>query len=136
MKGKRAMKALELRYPMTNIAKLKLGSRAEAIDNYYRIDNRKGDKETPPVGKHTYVQFYNPKPDEHTIQTQNNLLVQDDIADGTIGKIERFDNGRPVALKISTRPKNVRTTPRRKHHARELGGGIIQTRRGRHIKLT
>lgn len=40
-KGKRVQKSLLLRYPMTNIAKLKLKGSAEAIDTYYEVGNRK-----------------------------------------------------------------------------------------------
>jgi hypothetical protein len=60
MKGKRVQKAIILKYPLTNIAHLKLKGAAEAIDTYYEVGNRiPGKPKTGEFAK-TNIHLYNP----------------------------------------------------------------------------
>lgn len=56
-KGKSSQKAVLKHYPETNISKLKNKGDAEAIDSYYKIENRKGQ----PDAKAVHVQTYAPE---------------------------------------------------------------------------
>lgn len=136
VRGKRALKALELRYPMTNISKLKFAGKVEAIDTYYKIDNRRGEPNES-VGAKTYLHFYNPNATQETVSATDNALIRETSADGVPNKISRFDDGR--AIPISKLPRHLKTTPRRHNHSRDLGAGIVESRtkhgRRRHVKL-
>jgi len=55
-KGKSAQKAVMKNYPKTHIAKLKNKGDAEAIDSYYKLENRKGTK----AETETHIQTYAP----------------------------------------------------------------------------
>lgn len=64
-KGKRAQKALLLKYPATYIAHLKIKGNVEAIDSFYEINNTKKDG-LPGSGAVEHIQVYNPKGNEAT----------------------------------------------------------------------
>jgi len=58
-KGKTSQKAVLKHYPKTNISKLKNKGNAEAIDSYYKLENRKGQPDANDVDVH--VQTYAPE---------------------------------------------------------------------------
>jgi len=104
MKGKRMEKKLLLKYPLTNIAHLKIKGNAEAIDTFYRLDN--------PVDKTSqHIHLYNPR---GTLQTDKEA---DNQLKGEFGgKIVQFQDGKQEVIQKSTKlPSSGRSriTPKR-----------------------
>lgn len=94
-KGRRVQKSLLLKYPMTNIAHLKLKGAAEAIDTYYEVDNRKPQlKGAGDTGaRKQFIHMYNPSGTPATDRAQDKLLD-----DQTTSKIIQYHDGKPVVV--------------------------------------
>ena len=141
-RGKRAIKALTLKYPSMFISKLKIKGGAEAIDTYWQTNNRRGDP-TPPPGAKTTLHFYDPK-------GTNEPVIASELKEE--GKVTQFEDGKAISrggdssVTIRTVPDKERTPkekPRFSVHrraagasrGRDLGADIVKDRRGRHLRL-
>jgi hypothetical protein len=130
-KGKRAQKTVLMKYPMMNISKLKIKGEAEAIDSYYNVEDRV-------KGQRTKVHVYAPKATKQG-------KVDKELKDDTPGaKVIRWDDGKAKVIQDGSQVignkkaskaivrKTVKTGDGK---SVEIGLGIVQGRRGRHVKL-
>ena len=124
-KGKSVQKALIMKYPLTNIAHLKMKGSAEAIDTFREVERTLG-----PQGKDvtTHVQMYKPDATAATDRTQDQALK-----DESIGKIDQWEDGKRETVRSAKQAMKfkrpaVKKKPR-KRAARKIGP--YYTKRGR-----
>ena len=102
LKGKRVQKAIILKYPMTNIAHLKIKGNAEAIDTYREVE-----RSLPATGKAvtTHVQMYKPDATQATDRAQDQTLKEE-----TPGKITQWEDGKRELVRASKQSSTFRRT--------------------------
>jgi hypothetical protein len=112
LKGKRVQKAIVLKYPMTNIAHLKLKGPAEAIDTYREVERSLPGKEKPVT---THVQMYKPDAHEGTDRAQDKDLMAE-----TPGKITQWEDGSPELVREKQKIGDIKIKSMGNKTVREL----------------
>lgn len=93
LKGKRVQKAVILRYPMTNIAHLKIKGNAEAIDTYRDVERRT----KPGKTLTTHIHMYKPDGTAASDRAQDKALAKQ-----TTGEITQWEDGKKTMVREGT----------------------------------